>query len=89
MIPVSTLYDEYIDRPKLTEQKNPFEYVVPPHTFGSEQILIFIRDGCFRYIIAGVAIILLLRKRRYSNYSHSIIEWNGLQNFSSSLELLN
>ena len=29
MIPVSTLYDEYIDRPKLTEQKNPFEYIVP------------------------------------------------------------
>ena len=22
--------DEYIDRPKLTEQKNPFEYIVPP-----------------------------------------------------------
>ena len=30
MIPVSTLYDEYIDRPKLSEQKNPFEYIVPP-----------------------------------------------------------
>ena len=30
MIPVSTLYDEYIDRRKLTEQKNPFEYIVPP-----------------------------------------------------------
>ena len=30
MVPVSTLYDEYIDRPKLTEQKNPVEYIVPP-----------------------------------------------------------
>ena len=30
MIPVSTLYDEYIDLPKLSEQKNPFEYLVPP-----------------------------------------------------------
>ena len=30
MIPVSALYDEYIDRPKLTEQKKPFEYIVPP-----------------------------------------------------------
>ena len=30
MIPVSTLNDEYIHRPKLTEQKNPFEYIVPP-----------------------------------------------------------
>ena len=43
MIPVSTLFDEYIDRPKLTEQKNPFEYIVPPpppHE-GSEQLIVF------------------------------------------------
>ena len=33
MIPVSTLHDEYIDRPKLTEQ-NPFEYIVPPPSRG-------------------------------------------------------
>ena len=37
MIPVSTLYGEYIDRPKLTEQKNAFEYIVPPPSRGSEQ----------------------------------------------------
>ena len=30
LIPITTLYDENIDRPKLTEQKNPFEYIVPP-----------------------------------------------------------
>ena len=30
MIPFTTLHNEYIDRPKLTEQKNPFEYIVPP-----------------------------------------------------------
>ena len=30
MIPLSFLYDEYIDRPKLSEQKKPFEYIVPP-----------------------------------------------------------
>ena len=32
MISVSTLYDEYIDRQKLPEQKNPFVYIVthPP-----------------------------------------------------------
>ena len=30
MIPLTFLYDEYIDRPKLPEQKNPFEYIVPP-----------------------------------------------------------
>ena len=34
MIPVSTLYDEYIDRRKLTEQKNPFEEIVPPPSRG-------------------------------------------------------
>ena len=31
MIPLTILYDDYIDRPKLSEQKNPFEYIVPPH----------------------------------------------------------
>ena len=30
MIPLTFLCDEYIDRPKLTEQKNPFEYIVAP-----------------------------------------------------------
>ena len=31
MIPLTILYDEYVDRPKLTEQKkNPVEYIVPP-----------------------------------------------------------
>ena len=34
MIPLTILYDDYIDRPKLTEQKNPFEYIVPPLTGG-------------------------------------------------------
>ena len=39
MIPLATLYDEYIDRPKLSEQKEPFEYIVPPSPlkWGSEQ----------------------------------------------------
>ena len=36
MIPVLTLYDEYTDRPKLSEQKNPFYYIVPKE--GSEQL---------------------------------------------------
>ena len=34
MIPVSTQYDEYIDWPKLTEQKNPFVFIVPPLSRG-------------------------------------------------------
>ena len=40
MIPLTILHDEYIDRPKLTEQKNPFEYIVSPHPpqVGSEQL---------------------------------------------------
>ena len=38
MIPLTFLYDEYIDQPKLSEQKNPFEYIVPPSSqVGSEQ----------------------------------------------------
>ena len=41
MIPLTILYDEYIDRPKLTEQKNPVEYKFPPSPlkWGSEQKL--------------------------------------------------
>ena len=34
MIPVRTLFNEYIDRPKLTEQKNPFEYIDPSPSIG-------------------------------------------------------
>ena len=34
MIPLSTLYDQNIDRPKLSEQKNQFEYIVPPRSRG-------------------------------------------------------
>ena len=30
MIPLTTLYDKYIDRQKMTEKKNVFEYIVPP-----------------------------------------------------------
>ena len=29
MIPLTSLSDDYIDRPKLSEQKNPVEYIVP------------------------------------------------------------
>ena len=28
--PLITLYDDYIDRPKLSEQTNSFECIVPP-----------------------------------------------------------
>ena len=34
MILLIFLHDEYIDRPKLMEQKNPFEYIVPSPTSG-------------------------------------------------------
>ena len=32
--PLTFLYDDYIDRPKLFVQKNPFDYIVPPPTSG-------------------------------------------------------
>ena len=34
MILLTFLYDEYIDGPKLNEQKNSFEYIVPPSASG-------------------------------------------------------
>ena len=34
MIPLTIPYDEYIDRPKLSEQKNPFENIVHPPNWG-------------------------------------------------------
>ena len=34
MIPLTFLYDDYIDWPKFSEQKKPFEYIVPPPTSG-------------------------------------------------------
>ena len=34
MIPLTFLCDEYIYRPKLTDKKNPFEYIVPPPPTG-------------------------------------------------------
>ena len=41
MIPLTFLYDEYIDRPKFTEQKkNPFEYIVPSPTSGVGAIML-------------------------------------------------
>ena len=30
MMPLTILYDEYIDQQKLNEQKIPLEYIVPP-----------------------------------------------------------
>ena len=40
IIPLTTLYNEYIDRPKLSEQKKPVDYIVPPPSQeGSEQII--------------------------------------------------
>ena len=34
MIPVSTLYDEYIERPNSFEHKKPLDYIVPPPSRG-------------------------------------------------------
>ena len=40
MMPLTFLYDEYIDRPKLSEQKNQFEFIVPPPTSGVRTIMV-------------------------------------------------
>ena len=39
MISLTSLCDEYIDRPNLSEQKNPFDYIVPPPTSGVGTII--------------------------------------------------
>ena len=46
MIPLTFLYNEYIDRPKLSEQKKPFEYIVPPRTSGLVTIRFFQSRYC-------------------------------------------
>ena len=52
MIPLTTLYDDYIDRPKLSEQKNPVEYIVPPSPlkWGSERTITFEKTSMQYYI---------------------------------------
>ena len=37
MIPLTILYEAYIDRQKLTEQKKQVEHIVPPPLIGSQQ----------------------------------------------------
>ena len=37
MIYLSIFYDDYMNRPDLTEEKRPFEYVVPPPLCGLDQ----------------------------------------------------
>ena len=51
MITIKFLYGEYIDRAKLTDQKNPFEHIVPPPPpqVGSEQIIFY--HGTFYVIV--------------------------------------
>ena len=52
MLPLTTLYDDYIDRPKLTGQKNPFEYAVPSLTkmsrkkYSRNLRFVFLFDSC-------------------------------------------
>ena len=47
VIPLTTLYDEEIDHPALTEQKNPFEYIVAPSLNGVRTIF----EICFEVLI--------------------------------------
>ena len=57
MMLLTILYDDYIDRPKLTEQKNPFEYIVPPPTkVGRNKIAIlgFINSRQSKFLFHGL-----------------------------------
>ena len=60
MIPLNFLYYKYIDRPKLSEQKNPFEYIVPPSpqvvseqkkTQLMQRVAIEWRKNCFDFTV--------------------------------------
>ena len=64
MIPLATLDDEYLDWPKLTEQKkrkNPFEYIVPPPTkVGRNKYWVRVKQN-FSSSINGFTVYLDLR----------------------------
>ena len=45
MIQLTTLYDEYLDRSKLSEQKNPFEYIVTPRSTGVRTLNLHFTNG--------------------------------------------
>ena len=45
MIPLTFLCDEYTDRPKLSEQKKPFEYIVPPPTRGVGTFMVGVTEN--------------------------------------------
>ena len=48
MIALTILCDEYIDRRKLTEQKNPFDYIVPLPARWVGTIRCSFEEGYFR-----------------------------------------
>ena len=78
MIPVSTLYDDYIERRKFTEQKkkNPVEYIVPPPSRGSEQKA-FSRAAQARTTNANI--VLFRTKVERKVYFHSSNIFNYVQ----------
>ena len=58
MIQLTTLYDEYIDRSKPSEQKkNPVEYIVPPPSRGVRTITIKNDILTFFYTLMNVFIL--------------------------------
>ena len=75
MIPVSTLYGEYIDRPKLTEKKHPFEYIVPPPSRGWEQkarMVLFVAQNVQTFPFGRLQCIIYL-KRKYKIVCRAIL----------------
>ena len=72
MIPLTSLYVEYIDRPKLSEQKNSFEYSSSPPQVGLEQkhSVSFIRANNVKQALANLCKMIIkksqTRLRRHS-----------------------
>ena len=76
VIPLTTLYDDYNGRPKLTEQKNPFKYIdlPPPPTplkwFGTKRVFkASIKENSFKKIsMASLLIDLSMRFAKVRDY---------------------
>ena len=60
MVPPAALCDEYFSRSKLTEQKSPFEYIVPLHPQEGSNNNIF--NAFFLYFFSPCKYLLTFRR---------------------------
>ena len=83
MIPVSTLYDEYIDRPMFIEQKHTFEYIVPSPSRG---VGTKIFGGLYKYFAERKFIIFIAsRIISFFNSLLRLLEFSTNKSFHKSL----